>query len=94
MIKLNLLTFCLTIYKVETPRHLAPSVDLGPVFPHLAPHLGGPQLGVGAEYSDLAQGPLLHSGLHNPEHKLEHAAGVQDVGGLQGLGVVFCEAGY
>ena len=89
MTKLNVLTSSLTIYEVEAPRHLPPSVDLGAVFPHLAPHLLGPQLGVGAEYPNLAQRPLLHRGLHYPEHHLEHAAGVQDVGGLQGLGVVF-----
>ena len=94
MIKLNPLTSSLTIYEVEAPRHLPAPVDLAAIFPHLAPHLLRPQLGVGAEYPNLAQRPLLHSGLDYPEHQLEHAAGVQDVGGLQGLGVVFCEAKY
>lgn len=81
--------FALTIHEVEAPGHLATSVDLGAVFAQLAPHLRGPQLGVTPENSNLAQRPLLHRGLDDPEHQLEHAARVDHVGRLQGLWVVF-----
>ena len=78
-----------TIFKIQLSRNLAPSVDLWAELLHLGPHLLGPELGVRAKDPDLAQRPLLHQGLHNPEHQLEHAARVDHVGRLQGLWVVF-----
>ena len=81
--------FKATIFKIQFPRNLSPSVDLWAELLHLGPDVRRPELGVRTEDPDLAQGSLLHQGLDQSEHQLEHAARVYHVGDLQSLGVVF-----